>query len=64
MDPEKVCRIVRVCAVLHNIAIMFKEPMEDAVVEEQPHVEYNGLQQGLSIRDHICQSFFLIIYIK
>ena len=59
MDPEKVCKVVGACAVLHNIAVLLKEPMEDAVIEEDPpHIEYNGPQQGLSLRDHICQTFF------
>ena len=30
------------------------EPMEDEEVEEL----YHGPQLGLSIRDHICQTFF------
>ncbi|KXJ18022.1 putative nuclease HARBI1 [Exaiptasia diaphana] len=29
MQPEKVCVIIGACAVLHNIAIMRNEPMED-----------------------------------
>ena len=58
MAPEKVCMIVGACAVLHNIALLLHEPMEDEEVEELADVDpYHGPQQGLSIRDHICQTF-------
>jgi hypothetical protein len=29
MQPERVCKIIMTCAVLHNIAIEMKEPMDD-----------------------------------
>ena len=59
MAPEKVCMIMGACAVLHNIALLLHEPMEDEEVEELADVDpYHGPQQGLSIRDHICQTFF------
>ena len=46
------------CAVLHNIALLLHKPMEDKEVEELADVHpYHGTQQGLSIRDHICQTF-------
>ena len=59
MGPEKVCVIVGACAVLHNIAVRLHEPMEDEEVDELADVDpYHGPQQGLSLRDHICQTFF------
>ena len=58
MAPEKVYMIVGACAVLHNIALLLYEPMEVKKVEELEDVDpYHGPQQGLSIRDHICQTF-------
>ncbi|XP_068671313.1 uncharacterized protein [Montipora foliosa] len=59
MGPEKVCVIVGAYAVLHNIAVRLHEPMEDEEVDELADVDpYHGPQQGLSLRDHICQTFF------
>ena len=59
MAPEKVCMIVGACAVLHNIALQLHEPMEDEEVDELADVDpYHEPQQGLSLRDHICQTFF------
>ena len=59
MAPEKVCMIVGACEMLHNIALLLNEPMEDEEVKELPDVDpYHGPQQGLSIRDYICQTFF------
>lgn len=59
MGPKKVCVIVGACAVLHNIAVRLHEPMEDKEVDELADVDpYHGPQQGLSLRDHICQTFF------
>ena len=51
--------IVGACAVLHNIALQPHEPMEDEEVDELADVDpYHGPQQGLSLRDHICETFF------
>ncbi|XP_068710741.1 putative nuclease HARBI1 [Montipora foliosa] len=60
MAPEKVCLIIGACAVLHNIAVLLNEPMDDAdLPDEVPEVEvYDGPQQGLTIRNHICNTFF------
>jgi len=60
MAPEKVCLIIGACAVLHNIAVLLKEPMDDAdLPDEVPEVEvYDGPQQGITIRNHICNTFF------
>lgn len=59
MEPEKVCLIVAACAILHNIAVLMNEPMEDGDDDDGQTVErYNGPQQGLNVRDHICNTFF------
>jgi len=59
MAPEKVCMIGGACVVLHNIALQLHEPMEHEEVDELADVDpYHGLQQGLSLRDHICRTFF------
>ena len=63
MVPEKVCLIIGACAVLHNIAILQGEPMEAGEENfEIAAVEgYDGPEQGQSIRDHICHTFFCVI---
>lgn len=60
MAPEKVCSVIGACGVLHNITVVLNEPMEDDdIPEDEIAVEiYNGPQQGLAIRDHICNTFF------
>ena len=61
MAPEKVCLIIGACAVLHNIAVLLNEPMDDAdLPDEVPEVEvYDGPQQGLTIRNRIYNIFWL-----
>ena len=60
MKPEKVCTLIGACAVLHNIAVMRNEPMDDGNDDEQPEIEpYLGPEMaGRLIRQHICNSFF------
>ena len=59
MALRKVCLIVGACAVLHNIAIQLHEPVEDEELDLVADVDpYHGPQQGLLIRDHICETFF------
>ena len=44
---------------LHNIALQLHKPMEDEEVDELADMDpYHVPQQGLSLRDHICQTFF------
>ena len=59
MVPEKVCFIVGAGSVLHNIAIMQNEPLEDEEANlDIVEVElYHGPEQGLSIREHLCNTF-------
>ena len=60
MAPEKVCLIIGACAGLHNIAVLLNKPTDDAdLPDEVPEGEvYDGPQQGLTIRNHICNTFF------
>ena len=59
MKPEKVCLLIGACAILHNIAILLRENVDDSDLEdEQPElVEYHGPEEGRMLRDHICNSF-------
>ena len=60
MQPEKVCQLIGACAILHNIAIAFNEPMEDLEDDDdEPDVQdYQGPENGRLIRDHITNTFF------
>ena len=60
MAPEKVCIIIGACAILHNIAILLKEPMEDGEVEDEMNVNevYYGPDQGRAVQNHICHTYF------
>ena len=60
MKPEKVSIIIGACAVLHNIAILRKEPLDGyAEADDQPNlVCFWGPEDGKVIRDHICNTFF------
>ncbi|XP_071155445.1 putative nuclease HARBI1 [Mytilus edulis] len=61
MKPDKVCRIIGACAVLHNIAVLRKEPLDETPCNNPPPVPvnaYNGPQDGKSVRDYIARSFF------
>ena len=59
MAPEKVCIIIGACAVLHNIAILLSEPMEDGEVSGEINENvYSGPDQGQAVRNHITQTYF------
>ena len=61
MAPEKVCIIIGACAVLHNIAILLNEPMEDGEVDDEMNDiddVYYGPDQGQAVRNHICRTYF------
>ena len=65
MKPDKVCRIIGACAVLHNIAIMMNEPLDDDdnidngdEHQRVPVQAFTGPQDGRAVRDHIARSFF------
>lgn len=60
MALEKVCIIIGACVVLHNIAILLSEPMEDGDVsgEIDEHDVYCGPNQGQAVRNHITKTYF------
>lgn len=62
MHPNKVALLIGACAVLHNIAILRNDlynPRNDTAEDDQPDVEpYDGDQDGLLIRDYVCENFF------
>jgi len=45
MASEKVCMIIGACAVLHNIVMLLKEPMEDGEVEDETN-DVNDIYYG------------------
>ena len=61
MRPVKVSVIIRACAVLHNIVILRKKPLDGhAEADDQPNlVCFHGPEDGKVIRDHIRNTFFL-----
>ncbi|CAC5423162.1 HARBI1 [Mytilus coruscus] len=62
MKPAKVCRIIGACAILHNIAIMLREPMEDDESgenqEDVGQMNHSGPEDGRTIRNFITTSYF------
>ena len=55
MTPERACSVIGACAVLHNIAVLLNESLDDDPEGIDP---YHGPQRGLAMRDHICNSYF------
>ena len=47
--------MIGACAVLHNIAVLLNEPMDDDPLDDDPEGidPYHGPQ-----RDHICNTYF------
>lgn len=60
MTPERACSVIGACAVLHNIAVLLNEPMDDDPLDDDPEGidPYHGPQRGLAMRDHICNTYF------
>ncbi|XP_071138653.1 putative nuclease HARBI1 [Mytilus edulis] len=61
MKPDKACRIIIACGILHKIAIMRNEPEveEEQLIDNQPQMPpYNGSQDGKGTRDHFATTFF------
>ena len=59
--PEKCCRIIRACIVLHNFAIRYSVPFnEEIIMEEDAHVnqlpELNADANALAIRRHLIDN--------
>ena len=64
MSPHRACSFIVASVVLHNIAILRKEPIveeaEDDVLQDiQPQAEqYEGQQDGRRIREYFARNFF------
>ena len=64
MSPHRACSFIVASALLHNIAILRKEPIveeaEDDVLQDiQPQAEqYEGQQDGRRIREYFARNFF------
>lgn len=62
LQPEKACTLIMACAVLHNLAIEMREPMEDPDDEIQMfwniNKDFRGPDEGRVVRDHIARTFF------
>ncbi|KAH3886168.1 hypothetical protein DPMN_010169 [Dreissena polymorpha] len=67
MKPEKACRVITACAVLHNICKRQNIPLPDVEMEEnddnqpepnQPDPMENGPQMGLRYRDFFVNTYF------
>ena len=62
MKPKKASMLVGACAVLHNIAISMKEPMDEEqngeFEEGRILTTYDGPEDGKTIRTFITNRFF------
>ena len=60
MTPQRARSVIGACAVLHNIAVLLNEPMDDDPIDDDPEGidPYHGPQRGLAMRDHICNTYF------
>ena len=65
MKPEKVCIMIGACAVLNNIAIFRNEPLDGhAEADDQPDpICYRGPEDDKVIRDNICNTFCLTLFV-
>ena len=60
-EPERVCKIIMACAVLHNIAVEMKEPMDDVDRTDDLNNDINIAFQGPDEGPH-CHDVFFIIF--
>ena len=60
MTPDRVCKLIVACAILHNFAIFQREPMEDDVLEaEDVDTGHDlGRQDGMNVRNLISTTYF------
>lgn len=62
LKPQRACKIVIACAVLHNIAITLGEPEdEEDIIEDNNQSliqSYQGLQNGRCVRDYVNHHYF------
>ncbi|XP_045194322.2 putative nuclease HARBI1 [Mercenaria mercenaria] len=60
LTPEKACRVIMACAVLHNICRDRNIPFENGVpnLNNAPNNVYQGAQNGLQYRNIIAATYF------
>ena len=59
MQPERVCKIIVACCVLHNIAIDRREPLNGRPRREpRERMIYQGVEDGRAVRGYVTQTFF------
>ncbi|XP_033739177.1 putative nuclease HARBI1 [Pecten maximus] len=62
VDPNKAAQIIIACVVLHNIGIERRDIIDhivhDGDDEGGVHIDYQGVQDGVGLRDHIANTFF------
>ena len=60
MTAPRACSVIEACAVLHSIAVLLNEPMDDDPLDGDPEGidPYHGPQTGLAMRHHICNTYF------
>ena len=56
---QKVCIIIGACAVLHNIAILLNEPMEDGEVDDEMNRMILMMYIMVLIKDKQCEIIFV-----
>lgn len=62
MTPETVCTVIGACAVLHNLDILFREPViddgQDVAIVGNIQGQYNGPEDGKNIGNYITLHYF------
>jgi hypothetical protein len=51
LKPQNVCRVIVACAILHNIAVLLREPLIDSDddQDQEPVPPFAGVQDGRSV---------------
>ena len=59
-SPQAASKVILACTVLHNIAIMMREPeVDDQYIDQpQPAEQYSGPEEGASVREYITRHYF------
>jgi hypothetical protein len=59
MRPQRVCKIITACAILHNIAIDRREPeLGRPIREQRDRYIYQGDEDGRTVRRNVTNTFF------
>ncbi|KAL9977561.1 hypothetical protein ACROYT_G014980 [Oculina patagonica] len=60
MSPKRACNVIGGCAVLHTLAVLLNEPINDDSLDIEPKEvdPYHGPQRGFAMRDHIFNTYF------